>query len=113
MAKSRIPDPIQRRHWLERPLDPVRARAVADAYLEQGRHAEAVAFLEKADATDALEKLAAEATARGDAFLLKQVCSALGREPSSEEWGATASAAEAAGLLRYASTARRQASGED
>ena len=109
MAKaSAIPDPLARRHELERPLEPARARAIGEAYLAEQRDLEAVAFLKKAGAREALEKLCASAIDRGDAFLLREVCTALGRDAERSEWERLASAAEAQGRDKYAAEARRQ-----
>jgi hypothetical protein len=113
VAKQLIPDAIQRRHLLERELDPTKARAIADAYRAGGRLSEAVAFYAKAGASSELEQVAAAAVESGDVFLLKLACMSLGREPSSEQWRAAAEAAERAGRLRYASTARRQIGSDD
>jgi len=109
MAKDRIPGPLERRHLIERELAPEKASAIAEAYLAEGRPAEAVVFLEKAEATDRLQALAEEAIAAGDAFLFRTVGQALQEEPASERWIALAETAEAAGKLRYAESARRWA----
>jgi hypothetical protein len=109
VARSRIPDPLARRHLVERDLSAAQALATAEAYLEQGRSVEAVDFLAKADARDRLGALRGEAIAAGDLFLLRAVAGAAGEPPSAEEWRALAEAAESAGLLRYAADARRQA----
>ena len=109
MPKSgAIPDPLQRRHELEKPLDAARARAIGEAYVAEGREIEALAFLKKASAANALERLCATAIERGDAFLLREASAALGREPEREAWERLARAADAAGLEKYAIEARRQ-----
>jgi hypothetical protein len=109
MAKrSLIPDPLQRRHELEKPLEAARARAIGDAYAAEGREIEAVAFLKKGSASDALERLCATAVERGDAFLLREASLALGREPERDAWERLARAAEAAGREKYAAEAKRQ-----
>jgi hypothetical protein len=114
VASSRIPNPLERRHLLERELDAAQALRIAEAYLEEGRCPEAVAFLAKAGEGDRLRALQVEAEAEGDAFLVKMICAALEEEPSAESWRRVAEAAEASGKLRYASTARRQLErGED
>ena len=109
MARSKIPDPLQRRHLIERDLPPAQALKLADAYLEQGRTLEAVDFLRKAQATDRLATLRDEAVAAGDAFLLRVVATALGEPPDRATWLALAERAEATGRERYAADARRQA----
>ena len=109
MAKPLIPNPLERRHLLERALDPARALAIADAYLAEARTLEAVAFLRKADARDRLEALLQEALGEGDAFLLREVAQALGREPDATLWRQLADTAAAAGRDRYAAEALRQA----
>jgi hypothetical protein len=109
MAKKGVlPDPLARRHELERALEPTRARAIGEAYLAEKRELEAVAFLEKAGANDALEGLCAAAIERGDAFLLREVWMALGREPDLASWERLARTAELQGREKYAAEARRQ-----
>jgi hypothetical protein len=54
VARSKIPDPLARRHLIERSLQPAQALRVAEAYLEQGRALEAIEFLRKAEARDRL-----------------------------------------------------------
>ena len=109
MAKDRIPDPLTRRHLVERALPPAEAQAIADAYLAEGRTTEAVDFLRLAGAQDRLRELRAEAVSSGDAFLLRSVAQALSAPPQREEWRDLATAADAAGKQRYAVEARRQA----
>ena len=106
--KSPIPDPLARRHELEKKLDPARARAIASAYLEQERELEAVAFLKIAGAASELEALCRTAIERGDSFLLRESCAALGREPELASWEALAQSAERQGREGYAAEARRQ-----
>ncbi len=113
MARQNTPDPLSRRHLLEKSLDPAQASKIAAAYLEEGRRAEAIAFLECAGDTQRLEAIVEEAQRDGDVFMLKSACAALQREPSEEQWRRTADAAEAAGKVRYAETARRQIAGGD
>jgi hypothetical protein len=109
VARSRIPDPLERRHLIEGELEPARALAVAEAYLAEGRALEAVAFLAKARAESRLEALSLDAVRDGDAFLLREIGVALGREPDAAVWRQLADAAAAAGRDRYAAEARRQA----
>ena len=109
MAKTApVPDPLARRHELEKALEPARARAIGEAYLAEQRELEAIAFLAKGGASDALEQLCATALERGDAFLLREACAALGREPERSEWERLERAAGAQGRERYAAEARRQ-----
>ena len=108
MAKPTIPDPLERRHLVERELEPARALAIAEAYLAGERAQEAVAFLARARATDRLEALWRLAIEQGDPFLFREVASALGREPDAASWRALATAAAGAGKDRYAAEARRQ-----
>jgi hypothetical protein len=109
VAKAKIPDPLERRHLLERALEPARALAIADAYLAEGRSLEAVPFLAAARAAERLEALAAEAVEAGDAFLLETLARELGSPPGPERWRALAERARAAGLLAYAESAERHA----
>ena len=109
MAKPLIPDPLKRRLLVEEDLDPARAVALADAYLAEGRAAEALVFLEKAEATSRLAALRDEAVENGDLFLARATATALGEEIPADAWLRLADAAEAAGKLAYAHEARRQA----
>jgi hypothetical protein len=114
MARSAIPDPLERRHLVERELPAEKALAIAEAYLAAGRRGEALDFLRKANASDRLVALRSEAIADGDAFLLRQVSAADSRPIAREEWQELALAAERLGKERYAAEARRQAErGED
>ena len=109
MAKSKIPDPLERRHLVERELSPAQALRLAEAYLAEGRSLEAVDFLRKAGARDRLEAVRAEAIAAGDSFLLRVVATGLGETPDRASWSRLAEAADAAGKQRHAADARRQA----
>ena len=114
MAKSRIPDPLARRHLFERELPAAQSLAIAEAYLEQGGTFEALDFLRKAGAGERLEALRRQAVEACDAFLLRAVAAQLGVEPTRQEWRSLAEAAEAAGQRAYAAEARRHAEvGED
>ena len=107
MAKTKLPDPLGRRHLIERDIAPEQALKYAAAYLEEGRAVEAVDFFAKADAKEPLEALRREAVGSGDVFLLRLVASAIGVSPDLDEWRETARAADAAGKQRYAEEARR------
>jgi hypothetical protein len=109
MAKSAIPNPLDRRHEVEKDLDEKAASKIAAAYLEEGRKIEAVDFLAKANDSEGLKRLAEEAIGIGDPFLLQSVTGALGSEPDRDTWNRCADAAEAVGKDRYAATARRNA----
>lgn len=109
MAKTKIPDPLKRRHLLEESLSPAKALTLAEAYLEDGRVAEAIAFLARAGAEERLQALRDEAVVAGDPFLLRETCTALDEEPSVEHWRRTAEAARAAGRELQAQDAERQA----
>jgi len=109
MPKKAIPDPLRRRHELERDLDPARCLATAHAYLEADRPLEAVAFLLKGGAGAELQQLRERAVEEGDVFMLRAVCEALEETPDAATWRALAEAAASAGKERYAVEARRQA----
>jgi hypothetical protein len=109
MAKSKLPNALERRHVVERELGAAQALRIAEAYLEEGRALEAVDFLRKAGAVEKLAALRQEAVANGDAFLLRNLAGAARQPVSREEWAALAEAASAAGKQRYAEDARRQA----
>jgi hypothetical protein len=114
MARSKIPDPLERRLVIERSLGEAQALRIAEGYLEEGRVIEALDFLEKAGANEQLSALRRQAVEAGDAFLLRSVAAAMSDPPATEEWEALANAASAAGMERYADDARRQAArGED
>jgi hypothetical protein len=109
VAKTKIPDPLERRHLVEKHLTPDQARAIAGAYLAEERRIEAIDFLRIAGAEDGLAELRRGAIADGDAFLLRAVAAAQGRPPTREEWQQLAAGAAANGRERYAVEARRQA----
>ena len=109
MARTKLPDPLARRHLLEVELEPEKAKALADAYLALGREIEAIDFLAKAKDDAALASLEAVAVERGDVFLLRRVAAVLGREPGSERWRALAEAAARYGRARDAESAVRLA----
>jgi hypothetical protein len=109
MAKSAIPDPLERRHLVERELAPAKALEIAEAYLSEERVWEAIAFLVKAGARERLLELAEAASQAGDAFLVRELCRAAGQQPTPEGWAETAAAARAAGKERFAAQAQRLA----
>ena len=113
MAKSKIPNAIERRHLIERDLSESAAMRYADAYLQVGRDQDAIEFLVKAEATDALEEMRARAIESGDVFLLRAISRATGVAVAREEWQAVARAASAAGKERFAVEANRQLDRED
>ncbi len=113
MAKSKIPNAIERRHLIERDLSEAAALRYADAYLEAGRDQDAIEFLVKAEATAALEEMRARAIESGDVFLLRATARATGVSVAREEWQAVGRAASAAGKERYAAEAARQAGREE
>jgi hypothetical protein len=114
MAKSRIPNPMERRHLVERDLPEAQALGIAEAYLAEGRSEEAVDFLRLAGARERLGELRREAVSSGDAFLFRSVVRALDEAPERDEWSRLAEAARSLGRERYAEQAQRQAErGED
>ncbi|MGH0031392.1 MAG: hypothetical protein ACQGVC_16465 [Myxococcota bacterium] len=108
MAKSRIPNPLERRHLVEKELPAEQALAIAEAYLAEERVDEAVEFLGKAEDTERLAALREQAVREGNAFLLRSVAQALGEPPERDEWRRLAEAADSLGKERYAEEARRQ-----
>ena len=110
MAGPKLPDALARRHLLEGDLDPSKAKAYAEAYLEAGREIEAVDFLAKAGARDQLAALQDAAVERGDVFLMRTASRGLEEDPSVARWSALAEAARDAGRARDAETATRLAS---
>jgi len=108
VAKAKIPDPLTRRHLVEKELPPDQARAIAEAYLADDRCLEAIDFLKLAGAGEALAALRARAIADGDAFLLRAVASAQAEPPAKDDWQKLEAAAIASGRERYALAARRQ-----
>jgi hypothetical protein len=114
VAKSQIPDALERRHLVVREIAPAQAQRTAEAYLADGRTIDALDFLRKAGAVERLAELRREAIATGDAFLLRSVAAQTDEAPTRQEWAALAEAAAAAGKQRYADEAMRQAQrGED
>jgi hypothetical protein len=109
VAKSQIPDALERRHLVEREMPAPQALRISEAYLAEGRTLESVDFLRKAGAAEKLAALRREAVAQGDAFLLRSVAAASGEPPTREEWLALAEGAASAGKERYAEEGRRQA----
>jgi len=109
LARTKLPDPLARRHLLEAALEPEKAKVLADAYLALGREIEAIDFLAKAKADEALALLETTAVERGDVFLLRRVAAALGREPGAERWRALAESALRGGRERDAESALRLA----
>ncbi len=112
MAKANLPDPLARRHLLEGNLDAAKARAVGELYLAAGREVEAIDFLARGEATDALAELRETAISRGDVFLMRGVTNALGEEPDAATWTRLAESAQNAGRERDAESARRLATVE-
>jgi hypothetical protein len=108
VAKAKIPDPLERRHLVEKELAPDQARAIADAYLAEERWIEAIDFLKLAGAGDGLAELRKRALSQGDAFLLRAVAAAQGRPVTREDWQKLGASATEHGLERYAVEARRQ-----
>jgi len=108
LAKGKIPDPIERRHLVEKELPPAQARAIAEAYLAEDRCLEAVDFLKIAAAGERLAELRQRSIAEGDAFLLRAVAGAQGQTPTRDDWQKLETAAAAQGRDRYALAARRQ-----
>ena len=106
---AKIPSPLDRRHLIEKELDASKAQAIADAYLAEDRVLEALAFLERAGATEALAEIRSQAVAAGDVFLLREVSTLTGEDPDAATWTQAADAADAAGQEFYAADARRQA----
>ena len=109
MAKSNIPDPLERRHLIERELPVARSLALAEAYMEEDRSAEAVVFFGKAGAEERLQELAALAVESGDVFLMTEIATARGEDPDPETWERLAEAARRQGKELYAQAASRQA----
>lgn len=109
MAKAAIPNPLERRHLIEREVAPEHSLALAEAYLGEARVWEAIAFLQKAGARDRLAALREEAVGAGDFFLVRELTRALGDELPAARWRATSEAAAAAGRERYAAQAHRMA----
>jgi hypothetical protein len=108
LAKAKIPDPIERRHLVEKQLPPAQARAIAEAYLTDDRCLEAIDFLKIAAADERLAELRQRSIADGDAFLLRAVAGAQGQAPTRDDWQKLEAAAAAQGRDRYALAARRQ-----
>jgi hypothetical protein len=115
LANLKLPDPLSRRHLLDGDLEPAKAFALAQAYLEDDREVEAIDFLaaagpdSNAEAREVLLQLQAAALERGDVFLMRMASTALDEEPSAETWHSLAEAATRAGRLQDVETAERLA----
>jgi hypothetical protein len=109
VAKSQLPNALDRRHLVEKKVAPAQALRIAEAYLAEGRTLEAVDFLRLADAAEKLAELRRDAIAAGDVFLFRSIAASAGVVPTREEWAALAEAAAAAGRGFYAEQALRQA----
>ncbi len=112
MARKKLPDPLARRHLLEGNLDPAKAAAIGQAYLEADREVEAVDFLARGEQSETLETLRATAIERGDVFLVRLVSGALDEELDAATWRRVGEAARAGGRVRDAETAARLATVE-
>jgi len=108
MARSRIPNPLDRRHLIEKKATEAQSLQIAEAYLEAGHSVEALEFLAKANAAERLGELRAGAVASGDVFLLRATARAMKEPPTAEEWRRIAAAATGAGRELDAATAQRQ-----
>lgn len=109
MAKTKLPDPLQRRHLVEQAMDPARALRIAEAYLEADRVLDALPFLVKAEARERLAALCEQAVRDGDAFLLREIAMANREEIDAARWRALSESAQASGKDCYAAEASRQA----
>ncbi|MEM9175462.1 MAG: hypothetical protein AAGC67_09515 [Myxococcota bacterium] len=109
MANVKLPDPLARRHLLEGTIDGAKARAIGEAYLAEEREIEAVDFLARAEADEALAALRAAALERGDVFLFRAVTGARGESVDAATWSQLAETAAGAGRERDAETAKRLA----
>lgn len=106
-----IPDPLTRRELLHlRQKRPVDHAGIGQAYLAQGRHSEALDFLERIqDAAERARLVGAvrdQAIALGDAFVLARVNGLLPLERG--QWERAFAAAKAAGKPRFALRLARQ-----
>lgn len=108
MKKNASPNPLERRHVLSEDLDRMRALAIAEAYMLQGRVLDSIAFFDKAKEPSRLESILLDSVEEGDAFLFRAVCELLGRESTSAQWRKLASTAETKGKLMYSAEATRQ-----
>lgn len=109
MAKTKLPDPLSRRYLLEREIEPAKARALAEAYLEAGREIEAIEFFARAQVDEPLRSLQATAIERGDVFLMKSASEALKEEPAAGTWRTLEESARREGRERDAEMAFRLA----
>jgi len=108
MARSKIPNALDRRVLIEKQMSDAQTLAVAEAYLAEGRAMEALDFLTKANARDRLSELRAGAVESGDVFMLRATARAMAESPTRDEWSAIARSAAAAGRELDAASAQRQ-----
>ena len=114
MAKSKTPNPLNRRHLVARDLSQAQAMAYAEAYLAEGRILEAIDFLVMAKAEEKLREVRQQMLEAGDAFGFRVISEAAGIQAKPDEWEILARHAETQGKLLYAAQAQRnaQVSGE-
>ena len=108
MAQTKVPDPLKLQQLLGSQSGAAAARTAA-ACLAAGQTIDAIGFLVLADDTEKLEAVRQQAISSGDVFLLRALVRATGVAVETEQWQATADAAEASGKLHYAADARRLA----
>lgn len=107
MARSAIPNPLERRHLIEREATPEQSRKLAEQYLAEGRDWEAIAFLTKAGDRERLAALRETAILAGDTFLVRDITRALHDEVPAEAWRRVAQAATEQGKELFAAQAIR------
>lgn len=108
MARSKIPNALNRRVLIEKQMSEAQMLQVAEAYLAEGRAMESLDFLAKANAREKLAELRAGAVESGDVFMLRATARAMAESPTREEWGAIERSASAAGRELDAASAQRQ-----
>lgn len=109
MARTAIPNPLERRHLIERDTAPEQSRKLAALYLAEGRDWDAIAFLNKAGDREGLASMREVAVAAGDTFLVREVTRVLRDEVSAETWRRVAQVATEVGKERFAAQATRLA----
>lgn len=109
MAKAAIPNPLERRHLIERDAAPEQSRKLAELYLAEGRDWEAIAFLAKAGDRERLAALRETAASAGDTFLVREVTRVLRDEVPAQTWRRVAQIATERGKERFAAQATRLA----
>jgi Ribonuclease G/E len=105
MAGGELPTAKQRRDMLAQ--DSPELGAASRAYAQAGRWGEALECLDAAEDREGLAQAAAEAAENGDLFIYRRAKQLLGEDLAPRDLARLAEAAESAGKLSHATSARK------